>query len=463
MKLRVNTLISAAAAAIMAWAAGGASAQTWNFTATGDADIASLAADPAAWEHELTSSNDRYKSLALYDRQPLTAGGRELQLTAGLLFTAGQADAIRIDIKGKRMAANKPLTITIPGLKAGMTLAMSCKTSSKTTARGFNVTNLEPVEGCFNATSLDEQRNVATVVADGDVTLANTGGDVRIQHHRHRPGGRRARRPAADHSVPMDMAVSQARLTTTGGVVKYYNTAELSSIGMDREAGTVTVTPRTGDWRDVFTRSIATIGFAKAQAAGGGADVTTGGVEITAAGGWLESAYVEWKLAEGAESYNVYVRGGPYAEFTRLDRELVRNYGTYGRADAVGLPAAEGYELRVVPVSGGAEQQARAATASAISVSPYDRAGYAWMGRDGVGAYSSDGTLKPQARVLYVTGATAKTVSLPVVTESNGKEQEFTGLQAIINAYQKGPRDAPALRQDSGPGARSRHGRAAKL
>lgn len=443
MKPIVKTLISAAAAVIMAWAAGGASAQTWNFTATGDADIANLAADPAAWEHELTSSNDRYKSLALYDRQPLRANGQELQLTAGLLFTAGQADAIRIDIKGKRMAANKPLTITIPGLKAGMTLAMSCKTSSKTTARGFNVTNLKPVEGCFNATSLDEQRNVATVVADGDVTLANTGGMYVYSLTVTDPSAGGPDAPAADHSVPMDMAVNQARLTTTGGVVKYYNTADLSSIGMDREAGTVTVTPRSGEWSDVFTRSIATIGFAKAQPAGGGAEVTTGGVEITEAGGWLESAYVEWKLAEGAESYNVYVRGGPYADFTRLDRELVRNYGTYGRADAVGLPAAGGYELRVVPVSGGAEQEALAATASAISVSPYDRAGYAWMGRDAVGAYRSDGTLRPEARVLYVTGATAKTVELPVVTESNGKEQTFTGLQAIINAYQKGRETRP--------------------
>ena len=219
MKLNINTLISAAAAAIMALTAATAGAQTWNFTATGDADIANLAADPAAWEHEQTSSNDRYKSLTPYDRQPLTANGQELQVTAGLLFTAGDADAIRIDIKGKRMATNKPLTITIPGLKAGMTLTMSCKTSSKTTARGFNVTNLEPVEGSFNATSLDEQTNVATVVADGDVTLANTGGmyvySIAVADPQQGGGDTPA---AADHSVDMDLKANQARLTTTGGV-----------------------------------------------------------------------------------------------------------------------------------------------------------------------------------------------------------------------------------------------------
>ncbi len=444
MKLNINALLSAAAAAIMALAAARAGAQTWNFTATGEADKAALAADPGAWEHELTSSNDRYKNLASYDRQQLKANGQELQVTAGLLFTAGEADAIRIDIKGKRMATNKPLTITIPGLKAGMTLTMSCKTSSKTTARGFNVTNLDPVEGCFNATSLDEQTNVATVVADGDVTLANTGGmyvySITVAGQQQGGAGGST---GADHSVGMDLRASQARLTTTGGVVKYYNTADIGSIDMDRQAGTVTVRPRSGEWQDVFTRSIATIGFAKAQAGGGEAEVSRGGVEITRAGGWLESAYVEWELLEGAESYNVYVRGGPYAEFTRLDRELVRNYGTYGRADAVGLPAAEGYELRVVPVSGGAEQEEAASTASAISVRAYDRAGYAWMGRDAVGAYQADGTLKPTARVLYVTGATAKTVELPVVTGSNGKEETFTGLQAIVNAYQKGRETRP--------------------
>ncbi len=444
MKLNINALLSAAAAAIMALAAARAGAQTWDFTATGEADKAALVADPGAWEHELTSSNDRYKNLASYDRQQLKANGQELQVTAGLLFTAGEADAIRIDIKGKRMATNKPLTITIPGLKAGMTLTMSCKTSSKTTARGFNVTNLDPVEGCFNATSLDEQTNVATVVADGDVTLANTGGmyvySITVAGQQQGGAGGST---AADHSVDMDLKANQARLTTTGGVVKYYNTAELSSIDMDRQTGTVTVTPRSGQWQDVFTRSIAAIGFAKAQAGGGGSEVATGGVEITEAGGWLESAYVEWKPCEGAESYNVYVRGGPYAEFTRLDRELVRNYGTYGRADAVGLPAAEGYELRVVPVSGGAEQEAEASTASAISVRAYDRAGYAWMGRDAIGAYQADGTLRPEARVLYVTGATAKTVELPVAIDSKGKEETFTGLQAIINAYQKGRETRP--------------------
>lgn len=444
MKNYRHNILFAALAFIMAMATGRVAAQTWNFTAVGDADKAALAADEAAWEHELSSSNDRYKNKLTYDVQPLTANGRELDITKGLLFTADVADAIRIDIKGKRIATNKPSTITIPGLKAGMTLTINCKTSSKTEARGFNVTNLEPVEGYFNATSLDEQTNVATVEADGDVTLANTGGMYVYSISVSSPSeGGSTGQSGTDHSVAMNTAVNQARLTTVGNMVKYYNTADLKSIDMDRATGTVTVTPLAGDWQDVYTQTVSNISFAKAQASSGDADINNGGVEITEAAGWYESAYVEWKLAEGADSYNVYVRGGPYADFTRIDSELVRNYGTYGRADVVGLPAGDGYEMRVVPVDGGTEASDKASTASGLSVRAYDRSGYANMGYDGVGAYNTDGTLKTDARVVYVTAATAKTVTLPVITGSGGKEETFTGLQAIINAYQKGRETRP--------------------
>lgn len=444
MRRHLHTLLTLALAVAAMLVAVEAGAQTWDFTAVGDADIKALAADGEAWEHELTGSNDRYKSRLAYDREPLTASGAELGLARGLLFTAGDADAIRIDVKGRRLAANKPLAITIPALKAGDRLTVRCKTSGKTSARGFNVTNVEPLEGHFNSTSLGEQTNVGVVEADGDVTLANTGGmyvysiSVTTPSQGGETGG-----PDGGHSVPMNTAAAQLRLTTAGNVVRFYDAASLKSVGIDREAGTVSVTPLSGGWQDVYARTVAAIDFAPAQAAVKGASIVNSGVEITRAAGWYESAYAEWKLAEGAESYNVYVRGGPYADFTRIDRELVRNYGTYGRADAVGLPPAADYELRVVPVAGGAEDSGRASLASGIEVRAYDRSGFAHKGRTAVGAYNADGTLKAGARVVYVTAATARTVSLPVVTGSGGKEETFTGLQAIINAYQKGRETRP--------------------
>ena len=66
--------------------------------------------------------------------------------------------------------------------------------------------------------------------------------------------------------------------------------------------------------------------------------VAFGQVRITEAKGWLESAYVQFAPYPGAQGYHVYVKGGRYADFTRIDAELVRNYGSYGRADVVGQP-----------------------------------------------------------------------------------------------------------------------------
>ena len=70
-------------------------------------------------------------------------------------------------------------------------------------------------------------------------------------------------------------------------------------------------------------------------------------VTIKEAKGWFESCFVSWTNEVGFESYNVYVKqsGG---EYRKLDAMLVRNYGDYGRADAVGLKAGD-YQLKVVP------------------------------------------------------------------------------------------------------------------
>ena len=159
-------------------------------------------------------------------------------------------------------------------------------------------------------------------------------------------------------------------------------------------------------------------------------------VTIKEAKGWFESCFVSWTNEVGFESYNVYVKqsGG---EYRKLDAMLVRNYGDYGRADAVGLKAGD-YQLKVVPVKAGAEQNADASETGLLSVSPYDRSGFAHFGWDGgVGAYNNDGTLKAGARVIYVSANTAKTVKALV----NGAEQ--TGLQAILHAYEKGKTEAP--------------------
>lgn len=165
------------------------------------------------------------------------------------------------------------------------------------------------------------------------------------------------------------------------------------------------------------------------------------GVRIKSAAGWLETAWAEWELLPGASSYNIYVNGTDNGTWTRLDNELVRNYGTYGRADAPGLRAGT-YSLKVVPVINGTEADGEASVAGNLQVKPHDRTGYAHFGRDnsglyeGVGAYKNDGTLKDNAMVIYITAANAKTVSVTLpYTETSTKT--YTGFYGIIEGYRK--------------------------
>ncbi|MBQ8593424.1 MAG: pectate lyase [Bacteroidaceae bacterium] len=154
-------------------------------------------------------------------------------------------------------------------------------------------------------------------------------------------------------------------------------------------------------------------------------------------GGWFESGYVTWELMEGASSYRVYYRIQD-GEYKQLDGSLVRNYGTYGRADVIGIKPGT-YQFKIVALDEQENPLAESETESPLfTVCPHDRGGFAHFRYQGIGAYNDDGTLKSGAKVLYVTAATAKTVTCDVVTKSNGTAQTFTGLQNIIGAYQKG-------------------------
>ena len=55
---------------------------------------------------------------------------------------------------------------------------------------------------------------------------------------------------------------------------------------------------------------------------------------IREAQGWFESCYATWDGVADARTYNVYIEGGGMAR-TLLDKELVRQYPGYYRADAV--------------------------------------------------------------------------------------------------------------------------------
>lgn len=235
------------------------------------------------------------------------------------------------------------------------------------------------------------------------------------------------------HAVARNSKVNQMYVTTKSGDVKYYNTADLTSVKF--EGDKAIIAPKSGSENDEYDASVQQISFAKKveQGESGDIDNPAGVIQITEAKGWQESAYLKWAPFEGASSYNVYV------DDKKIDAQLVRQYASYYRADVLGLKAGT-YSVKVVPVNAEGKEIAGANTASNLVVKSYNREGFAHFKYAGVGAYNNDGTLKAGAKVLYITAKTAKTVSTTVNT---GKLETITGLQSIIDAYSKGKDKTP--------------------
>lgn len=235
------------------------------------------------------------------------------------------------------------------------------------------------------------------------------------------------------HAVARNSKVNQMYVTTKSGDVKYYNTADLTSVKF--EGDKAIIAPKSGSENDEYNASVQAIRFAKKadQGESGDIDNPAGVIQITEAKGWQESAYLKWAPFEGASSYNVYV------DDKKIDAQLVRQYKSYYRADVLGLKEGT-YSVKVVPVNAEGKEIAGANTASNLVVKSYNREGFAHFKYDGVGAYNNDGTLKAGAKVLYITAKTAKTVSTTVNT---GKLETITGLQSIIDAYSKGKDKTP--------------------
>lgn len=404
--------------------------QTWDFTvALPDADVTALNGDNTNWSY--TESSNRYQNLTAIDGE-LVAGGQELQLTKGLKFTAA-VGKLRIDAGKRVQLAGKNVVITIPGLKKGQTVTVSCASTGDTKTTFDKQTNLTDVSGFEAADKNTTQEGKATVTEDGDVTLSSTVGSMNVFHI---VVGEASVEPGEEpiegetHDVPMTTLKNQAVLTLNNGLTKFYNTDDLVSIDFDEAEGNIDVV---GDgWNDIYTKQVANLVFTKAVEAGeqGTFINAQGKVEIIDSKGWLESAYVTFNLFNGATSYNVYVKGSAYNDFTKIDHQLVRNYDTYGRADVVGLKAGA-YALKIVPVVDEQELEDAANEVTALKVEAYKREGFAFKDGYEPGAYRSDGTLKAGAQVIYVTSSNAKTIKAKL---SSG---EFTGLQAILAAYEK--------------------------
>ncbi len=154
-------------------------------------------------------------------------------------------------------------------------------------------------------------------------------------------------------------------------------------------------------------------------------------VTITESNGWLESAYVKWTPIAGVDSYNVYYTGGSFTN-QQIDTQLIRSYGSYFRADLLGL-AAGSYTIKVVPVT--ANVEGIPTVSNPVTVLSHDRTGFAHDGGRVPGAYNLNGTLKSNAVVLYITQNNKNTVSLNV---TGATTNPCIGLQMILDGFKKG-------------------------
>jgi len=168
------------------------------------------------------------------------------------------------------------------------------------------------------------------------------------------------------------------------------------------------------------------------------ASLSSQALTISESGGWFETAYVKWLPVEGTDSYNVYYSGEGISN-KKADTQLIRDYGTYFRADIPGLKPGS-YTLNVVAVIDGDEHAA--STTGPITVNAFDRTGFAFSNGRIPGAYKADGTAKDNAVIIYITENTKNTLSMEV---TGANANPCVGLQAIIDGFKKGKDNRPLI------------------
>lgn len=423
-------------------------AQTWNFAAMSSDDKNLLDADATNWTYD--SEGERWKNQKEINGS-LIANGQELNYAKGLTFVATAADQIRV--AAKRLAMNNSkVTFTIPNVAAGkeVTIKWANSDTKKGSERALYATNLTDVSGTALGAkvtgSAGSQTTTASVTATGDVTFSFTDGALYIYSLVvGDPGsGDSGSGASVAYGVSVNPDKAQLMIGMTNRDMSFFNIDELDKVNI--KDGKIAVTSKGGKVDNMSTAAVQKITYAQAneQSLPAGTFTNGSGIQIIDARGWQESAFITFKKFDGAKTYNVYVNG------TKIDRELIRDYDSYVRADALGL-AKGTYSVKVVGVDEqGVEIAGSENTATDIAVVNYDRRGYAHFGDygSGVGAYKDDGTLKDNAKVLYVTSNNFNTVKLTLATNDKGdKTEEFTGLGLIFKALHGGyPHDPICVR-----------------
>ncbi len=127
--------------------------------------------------------------------------------------------------------------------------------------------------------------------------------------------------------------------------------------------------------------------------------------QLTGFGGWYETAYATWSNETNIAEAKVEYKKTDETDYTAVDSELIRQYGSDARVDILGI-ARGNYDIKITTGSG------EVLTAENVFVGSEDRSGYAHFNYStGVGAYKNDGTPKSSAEIIYVTNETKNTVS----------------------------------------------------
>jgi len=153
-------------------------------------------------------------------------------------------------------------------------------------------------------------------------------------------------------------------------------------------------------------------------------DVNPDMITLESALGLNEQIYLN--LAKG--EYVISYKKADAEEYTVLDKELMLENGEMLDCYILGL--AKGlYDVKIEQGEG--DSYARKIIYD-IDVEKQDRSGYAhFKNEEGIGGYNDDGTVKENAKILYVSNATKNTVTIDI----NGTT--YTGLIEILKANQQ--------------------------
>ncbi len=148
-----------------------------------------------------------------------------------------------------------------------------------------------------------------------------------------------------------------------------------------------------------------------------------GEIRVKYAGGWNEMAYITLSGLSDSDVMAVTFDGPMSGALTGEDLQyLVRDTSDGLRVDLLGLKPGT-YSVSLDTTKGKVTQ-------SGITVTAQDRSGYAHFNyTEGVGAYNDDGTLKTNAKVIYVTEQNKNTVT---VTSKDGTTVK--GIGNILNS-----------------------------